>query len=90
MRVPDKPLPGDLVIRRRDDSTGIRRVDVWVITNWPDVDSTVAGPYQSYSYALQQAKRCLTARSEWIWWDHARPGEPEQLELVADTSLPVR
>jgi hypothetical protein len=83
MRVPDKPLPGDLVIRSRRDPSHLQRaVDVFVITHWPDVDTIVAGPYQSYAYALQQARRLLRDRSEVIWYDHARPGAAEQLEQV--------
>jgi hypothetical protein len=82
MRALDKPLPGDLVVRRREDRSQMRAVDVWVITHWPDAETLVAGPYQSYPYALQQAKRLVRDRSEQIWRDHARLGEPEQLENV--------
>jgi hypothetical protein len=82
VRVPDKPLPGDLVIRCREDRGAIRTVDVWVVTYWPDADTTVAGPYQSYSYAFQQSRRLIKDPSVWIWRDHAAPGAPEQLEWV--------
>ena len=82
MRSFDKPLPGDLVIRGREDQTSMRTVDVWVITHWPDVDTVIAGPYQSYGYAFEQAKRLVRDRSEQIWRDHARYGQPEQLEHV--------
>lgn len=83
MRSFNKPLPGDLVIRSREERSSVRNVDVWIITYWPDAETTVAGPYQSYAYALQQAKRLVRDRSEQIWRDHAPPGEPEQLEHVA-------
>ncbi len=83
MRSFDKPLPGDLVIRTREDRTTVRKVDVWIITHWPDSETIVAGPYQSYGYALQQAKRLVRDRSEQIWRDHARIGHPEQLEHVS-------
>lgn len=84
MRVHDKPLPGDLVIRCRAEQGPIRRVtDGWIITRWPDADTTVAGPYQSYNYALQQAPRLSRDRSVLIWRDQAKPGEAERLELVA-------
>ena len=84
MRPPDQPLPGDLVIRRRDDRADkySRLVSVWVITHWPDAEAIVAGPYQSYNYALQQSQRSVRDPSEFIWRDHARTGESEQLELV--------
>lgn len=87
MRGTDKPLPGDLVIRRRRDPSHLRRaVDVFVITHWPDSETVVAGPYQSYAYALQQARRLLRDRAEVIWYDHARLGESEKLEQVASES----
>jgi hypothetical protein len=82
MRSFDKPLPGDLVLRARKDVTTMRQVDVWIITHWPDADTPTAGPYQSYAYALEQARRMVRDRSEQIWRDHARVGEAEQLEHV--------
>lgn len=78
----DAPLPGDLVIRCRRDESLLRRGEVFVITHWPHTDTTVAGPYQSYGYALRQAQGMLRDRSERIWYDHAPPGRPEQLEQV--------
>lgn len=83
MRSFDKPLPGDLVIRRREDRTTLRILDVWIITHWPDTETIVGGPYQSYGYALQQAKRLVRDRSEQIWRDHARTGQSEELEHVS-------
>ena len=83
MRSFDKPLPGDLVIRCREDRTTLRTLDVRVITHWPDAETIVAGPYQSYGYALQQAKRLVRDPSEQIWRDHARFGAGEQLEPVS-------
>jgi hypothetical protein len=84
MRVPDKPLPGDCVIRRREDHTGIRRVDVWVLTGWPDTETVIGGPYQSYGYALLQAHHRFRGLGERIWRDHARAGTREELEMVGD------
>lgn len=55
-----------------------------MITLWPSEDSA-GGPYQSYSYALQQARGRVRDRSAWIWRDRARPGSPEDLELVVST-----
>jgi hypothetical protein len=60
-----------------------------VLTHWPDGETVVAGPYQSYNYALQQSYRLVRDRSEFIWRDHARPGEPEQLELVGGGAVPL-
>jgi hypothetical protein len=86
MRSTDKPLPGDLVIRCREDREGVRRVvDVWVVTHWPDAEIIVGGPYQSYSYALQQARGLLKRQEQQpVWRDLARPGNSERLELVDD------
>jgi hypothetical protein len=84
MRVRDKPLPGDLIIRRREEPHPVlqRSVTVWIVTHWPDADTIVAGPYQSFNYALDQARRVRRDRSEFIWQDHAKPGTPEQLTHV--------
>ena len=84
----DAPLPGDLVIRLRPDESIIRRGDVFVITHWPDTDTIVGGPYQSYGYALRQAQGMLKDRSERIWYDHAPPGRSEQLEQVGGHDHP--
>ena len=78
----DAPLPGDLVIRRQEDAARWGRGEVFVITAWPDPETVEAGPYQSYGYALRQAQALLNDPSERIWFDHARPGQPEQLEQV--------
>jgi hypothetical protein len=78
----DAPLPGDIVIRRRPGESPLRRVVVFVITHWPDPDSVIAGPYQSYGYALRQAHGMRRDRSERIWLDHAAHGDPEELEQV--------
>jgi hypothetical protein len=82
MRVKDKPLPGDLVIRARHDRTGPLAVTVFVITSWPDAERVLAGPYQSFSYALTRARLRLNDPSEHIWRDHALAHETEQLEDV--------
>lgn len=81
VRVSDKPLPGDYVIRSRAIEGTPRRQDVWVLTRWPDAETVVAGPYQSYSYALRQAAKSAKTEAR-IWRDHARLGDSEQLELV--------
>jgi hypothetical protein len=84
VRHPTEPLPGDFVIRRRAERHAYfpRPVDVWVVTHWPDADVITAGPYQSFNYAFEQAQRLVRDPSEFIWRDHARPGQREQLELV--------
>ncbi len=88
MRTPDQPLPGDLVIRCRDDRSHKRLVNAWVITYWPDGEQVIAGPYPSFDYALQQAQRFVRDRSEYIWRDRSRVSESEQLELVAGGVVP--
>jgi hypothetical protein len=69
MRV-DKPLPGDLVIRCRPGMS-LREQSVYVLTHWPDADTVIAGPYQSFGYALRQAGNMRTDPSIYIWRDHA-------------------
>ena len=81
MRTPEQPLPGDLIVRCLPRQ-GLRNDDTYVITHWPDGDTVFAGPYQSYGYALRQARLLVKDPSERIWRDHARPAEPEALELV--------
>jgi hypothetical protein len=82
MRSNDKPLPGDLVIRARQDRTGPLVLRVYVITSWPDAERVIAGPYQSFSYALTRARLRSRDPSEHIWRDHAAANEAEQLEDV--------
>lgn len=85
MRSFDHPLPGDLVIRCREERAQVRVQLVWIITHWPDADTIVGGPYQSYGYALQQARRLVRDPSEQIWRDHGRAGAPEELENVGES-----
>lgn len=82
MRSPDQPLPGDLVIRARTDADGPRVIDLYVITQWPDAEKVIGGPYQSLWYSLRQAERIAKDLSIRIWHDHAKPGLPEQLEQI--------
>ena len=88
MRTPDQPLPGDLVIRCREDRSHKPLVSEWVITQWPDDEQVIAGPYPNFDYALQQAHRFIRDRSEYIWRDHSPVGESEQLELVGGGVVP--
>lgn len=72
------------MIRRRETRSrgGLRADTTWVLTHWPDAETVIGGPYQSYNYALQQAGHLVHHDSEFIWRDHARGGQPEELELV--------
>ena len=81
----DRPLPGDLVIRRRFDLA--HSVDIYVITHWPDAEAVVGGPYSTYSDALKDARLLLKDRYGYIWFDYARPGEGERLDQVAGGEL---
>jgi len=81
MRVHAHPLPGDLVIRARQDRVGLLAL-TYVVTRWPDPETIIAGPYQSASYAIQKARHQKQDRSERIWRDRARGSEPERLEDV--------
>ena len=76
------------MIRTREvrSRSGLRTDTTWVLTHWPDADTVIGGPYQSYNYALQQAARLVRHYSEFIWRDHARRGQPEELELVGGGS----
>jgi hypothetical protein len=47
VRANDQPLPGDLVIRMRDDRPGPIAHTLFIVTVWPDADAIVGGPYQS-------------------------------------------
>ena len=82
MRSLDQPLPGDIVIRHLP-SKGLRD-GVYVLTHWPDADTHTAGPYQSYGYALRQARLLIKDASVRIWRDHAPVGHPEALEQIAE------
>ena len=79
----EKPLPGDLVIRAVPNASAFAHHHAFLVTKWPDADAIVGGPYQSYGYALRQAKVIADARMM-VWRDHARPGHPEQLEDVSE------
>lgn len=81
----DRPLPGDLVIRRRADLA--HPVDVYLITRWPDAKSMVGGPYAAYCEALKAARELLKDRYGYIWYDYARLGAPERLDQVAGGDL---
>ena len=76
----DRPLPGDLVVRRRLDLA--HSGDIYVITQWPDAETIVAGPFRSYSDALREARLLLKDRYGYIWYDYARLGDPERLDQV--------
>ena len=54
---------------------------VYVVMVWPS-ETITAGPYQSYGYAFESAKRLMKDRSVVVWRDHAAAGEPERLEEV--------
>ena len=68
----DSPLPGDLVIREQEDRSGVRPLSVFVVTVWPQ-NETSAGPYLSYSYALRQARQLAGQRRVQVWREHS-PG----------------
>ena len=70
------------MIRSRSDASGFRLHDVWVITQWPDSDTVMGGPYQSLGYSVRQAQALAKDASIRIWRDHARPGHPEALEQI--------
>jgi hypothetical protein len=75
----ERPLPGDLVIRRRFEQA---HSGGYVVTYWPDAETVVAGPYSNYADALSQARVLLEDRYGYIWCDNAHMGEPERLDRV--------
>jgi hypothetical protein len=81
----DRPLPGDLVIRRRFDLT--HSAGIYVVTRWPEKDVPEAGPFPSYAAALAAARGLIIDRYAFIWYDYARPGEPERLDQVGGGDL---
>jgi hypothetical protein len=57
--------------------------DIYVVTNWPDAETVAAGPFESYSGALEQARGLAQDGYAYVWFDYARHGEPERLDRVA-------
>jgi hypothetical protein len=81
----DRPIPGDLVIRRRFDLT--HSAGIYVVTRWPESEAMEAGPFPSYAAALTAARQLVVDRYAFIWYDYARPGEPERLDQVGGGDL---
>ena len=69
MRTSDQPLPGDIVIAQRLDTTTYRPSVVYVLTHWPQ-EVLAGGPYQSFSYARQQALKMAAASGAHVWRTH--------------------
>jgi hypothetical protein len=77
----DCPLPGDLVISRH--TAQHRFAPTFTITSWPQTDR-VAGPYQSYGYALRQARELAARRQVRVWRDHSLVADRPELEDVTE------
>jgi hypothetical protein len=77
------PVPGDIVIRPDHDMTGLRRNVVFVATIWPNAE-VLGGPYQSYGYALRQAREFAGKRRVQLWREHSFDAERSQLENVSE------
>jgi hypothetical protein len=76
----DKPLPGDLVIREEVDRSGDRPLAVFTVAHWPRTD-TLAGPYQSYAYALRQARQYVAQAHARVWFV-VHPSGPELRDVT--------
>lgn len=76
----DQPLPGDLVISAEPSGNRLQ-VAVFTIAVWPGND-LVAGPYQSYGYALRQGRELALKRSVQLWRDHSSDRQRPELENV--------
>ena len=74
----ESPLPGDLVICPQPAPRGARRYAVVV---WPDLDA-VAQIYETYEYALQQARNDAGVRAVAVWRNHSFDLQKPALENV--------
>jgi hypothetical protein len=73
MRFSDQPLPGDIVIRERLDTTTLRPNVVFELTHWPQ-DVAAGGPYQSLTYACEQARKLVMLSGARIWRRRVKSG----------------
>jgi hypothetical protein len=82
MRSSDQPLPGDIVIVERLDTTTWRPSVVYVLRHWPQ-DVSAGGPYQSFTYARQKALKLAAGSGAHVWRVHTRAGT-DSYEDVSD------
>jgi hypothetical protein len=74
----ESPLPGDLVICPRPAP---RAASCYGVAVWPDLE-TVGTLYQTYGYALQQARAQARVEAVAVWRDHAPDSQKPSLENV--------
>jgi hypothetical protein len=74
----ESPLPGDLVICPRPAP---RAASCYALAVWPDLEQ-VGTIYQSYGYALLQAREQARVKSVAVWRNHSLDSEKTALENV--------
>jgi hypothetical protein len=74
----ESPLPGDLVICPRPAP---RATSCYALAVWPDLEQ-VGTVYQSYGYALLQAREQARAKSVSVWRNHSLDSQKTALENV--------
>ena len=81
--VGDTPLPGDLVIGELQDTSGARLITISIVTRWPHLAES-AGPYLSYGYALQEARRLAAPRGAQVWRQRGPGGMRADFDNVTE------
>jgi hypothetical protein len=78
----DEPLPGDLVICDAEpiDASSLRH-PTCVVTVWPS-NENIGGPYQSYGYALIQARVLAARRGVRVFRRDSTDGRRSEFEEV--------
>ena len=74
----ESPLPGDLVICPR---SAARAASCYAVAIWPDLEE-VGMVYQSYGYALLQARDQARIKGVAVWRNHSGDSHKTALENV--------
>ena len=75
----ESPLPGDLVICPQ---SAPRAGSCYAVAVWPDLDQ-VGTAYQSYGYALLQARAQARVKAVAVWRNHSLDSQKTALENVS-------
>ena len=75
----ESPLPGDLVICPQSVP---RAESCFAVAVWPDLDH-VGTAYQSYAYALLQARAQARVKAVAVWRNHTLDSQKTALENVS-------
>ena len=74
----ESPLPGDLVICPR---SAARAESSYAVAVWPHLEQ-VGSVYQSYGYALVQAREQARVKAVAVWRNHSLDSQKTALENV--------